>query len=205
MNMVFTCLNPKGGVSKTVTSMLLALALSERGDVTVVDADPQASATEWAYAAEDAGEPFPFPVVAGSAATIKRALPRTQFVVIDTPPGVAEVLDAATTAASLVVIPAMQSNLELSRAWSALEAVGETPAALFLARAETGSTTFRLARSALREAAGGSVYALEAYIPKREAIRQVAGVALPKELFGYKELADELVEIVEEIKHGEGH
>lgn len=198
MSTVITCLNPKGGVSKTVTSIFVATALAEHGAVTVVDADPQASATEWAYNAQDGGEALPFEVVPGSAATIKRALPRTDFIVIDTPPGVAEVLDAATAAADLVLIPTLQSSLELSRAWSALEAIGDTRAALFLARAETGSTTFRLARSALRDAAGERVHALEAYIPKREAVRQVAGVARPTELYGYETLTAEILTILQE-------
>lgn len=197
MTTVITCLNPKGGVSKTVTSIFVATALAEHGDVTVVDADPQASATEWAYNAQDGGVALPFEVVPGSAATIRRALPRTRFVVIDTPPGVAEVLDAATAAADLVLIPTLQSSLELSRAWSALEAIGDTRAALFLARAETGSTTFRLARAALREAAGERVHALETYIPKREAVRQVAGISRPTELHGYDQLAAEILNILE--------
>lgn len=198
MTTVITCLNPKGGVSKTVTSVFVATALAEHGTVTVVDADPQASATEWAYNAQDGGDPLPFEVVPGSAATIRRALPRTDFVVIDTPPGVAEVLDAATSAADLVLIPTLQSSLELSRAWSALEAIGDTRAALFLARAETGTTTFRLARAALEDAAGGSVYALETYIPKREAIRQVAAVSHPTELHGYEKLTTEILTILQE-------
>lgn len=202
MSTIITILNPKGGVSKTVTSVFLATALSRRGSVAVVDADPQASATEWAYTADDAGEALPFEVVPGSAATIRRALPRSQYIVIDTPPGVAEVLDAATDAADMVLIPTLQSSLELSRAWAALNAIGDTPAGLFLARAETGSTTFRLARAALDEAAGDSVHALETFIPKREAIRQVAGVSSPTELYGYDALADEVLKIIEREQHG---
>lgn len=202
MSTVITILNPKGGVSKTVTSIFLATALAQRGSVTVVDADPQASATEWAYTAIDAGEALPFEVVPGSAATIRRALPRSEFVVIDTPPGVAEVLDAATEAADMVLIPTMQSSLELSRAWAALDAIGDTKAGLFLARAETGSTTFRLARTSLEEAAEGSVHALETFIPKREAIRQVAGVSSPTELHGYEALATEVLQIIEKEQHG---
>jgi len=203
MSTVITVLNPKGGVSKTVTSIFLATALTDHGTVTVVDADPQASATEWAFNAEDAGQPLPFSVVPGSAATIRRALPHDGFIVIDTPPGVAEVLDAATEVADIVVIPTMQSSLELTRAWSALDAIdGTTVAALFLARAETGSTTFRLARSALQEATSESVYALETFIPKREALRQVVGIARPTELHGYDKLADEILGIVERQQHG---
>lgn len=202
MSTVITILNPKGGVSKTVTSIFLATALAQRGSVTVVDADPQASATEWAYTAMDSGEPLSFEVVPGSAATIRRALPRSKFVVIDTPPGVAEVLDAATEAADIVLIPTMQSSLELSRAWAALDAIGDTIAGLFLARAETGSTTFRLARASLKEAAEGSVHALETFIPKREAIRQVAGVSSPTNMHGYDVLADEVLQIIEKEQHG---
>ena len=202
MSTVITVLNPKGGVSKTVTSIFVATALARHGSVTVVDADPQASATEWAFTAEDAGEPLPFEVVPGSAVTIRRTLPRRDFVIIDTPPGVAEVLDAATEAADIVLIPTMQSSLELTRAWAALDAIDNTAAALFLARAETGSTTFGLSRAALKEAAGGSVHALETFIPKREAIRQVAGVSCPTALHGYDALADEVLAILERQQHG---
>src|SRR5699024_1042592 len=208
MSTVITVLNPKGGVSKTVTFIFVATALARQGSVTVEVADPQAaatrahacpqaSATEWSFTAQDAGEPLPFDVVPGSAATIRRALPRHDFVIIDTPPGVAEVLDAATEAADIVLIPTMQSSLELTRAWAALDAIDNTAAALFLARAETGSTTFGLSRAALQEAAGGSVYALETFIPKREAIRQVAGVSCPTALHGYDALADEVLAILE--------
>src|SRR5699024_11959661 len=53
MSTVITGLNPKGGVSKTVTSIFVATALARQGSVTVVDADPRASATEWALTAQD--------------------------------------------------------------------------------------------------------------------------------------------------------
>ena len=111
-------------------------------------------------------------------------------------------MDAATGAANLVLIPTLQSSLELSRAWAALDAIVDTPTGLFLARAETGSTTFRLARAALDEAAGRSVHALESFIPKREAIRQVAGVARPRKLYGYDALAVEVLTIIKGAQRG---
>src|SRR5699024_4695703 len=152
--------------------------------------------TEWAFTAQDAGEPLPFDVVPGSAATIRRALPRHDFVIIDTPPVVAEVLDAATEAADIVLIPTMQSSLELTRPWGALDAIDNTAVAVSLARADTGSTTFCLSRAAWQEAAGGSVYALETLIPKRDAIRQVAGLSCPTPLHGYDALANEVLAIL---------
>src|SRR5699024_10956911 len=112
MSTVVTVLDPKGLVYKTETSIFVASSIARVGSATVVDADPPASATEWAITAQDAGEPLPIDVVPGSAATIRRALPRHDFVIIDTPPGVAEVLDAATEAADIVLIPSMQSSLE---------------------------------------------------------------------------------------------
>src|SRR5699024_12477884 len=118
------------------------------------------------------GEPLPFDLVTVSAATIWRALPRHYFVIIYTPPGVAEMLDAATEAADIVLIRTMQSSLELTRAWAALDAIDNTAAALILARAETRSTTFRLSRAALQAAAGGAVYALVTVIAKDGRTRQ---------------------------------
>src|SRR5699024_11494492 len=48
MSTVITDLNPKGGETKTVTSIFVATALARQGAVPVVDADPQASSTECA-------------------------------------------------------------------------------------------------------------------------------------------------------------
>jgi chromosome partitioning protein len=49
----------KGGSGKTTSSMYLAHALG----ATVVDADPQGSAVEWAEVAAAAGTPLTAPVV----------------------------------------------------------------------------------------------------------------------------------------------
>ena len=49
----------KGGVGKTTTSIYLAaLATANRNAVTLIDADPQASAAEWVEAANDQEERF---------------------------------------------------------------------------------------------------------------------------------------------------
>ena len=49
-------MNTKGGVGKTTTSMMLAMAAHRAGhDVEVWDADPQGSATLLAMTSEDSG------------------------------------------------------------------------------------------------------------------------------------------------------
>lgn len=50
--------NLKGGTGKTTTAILLATALTRLGyTATVVDLDPQGSATEWAHLAAESGTP----------------------------------------------------------------------------------------------------------------------------------------------------
>ncbi|WP_257160119.1 ParA family protein [Corynebacterium cystitidis] len=72
--------NLKGGTGKTTTAILVATALTRHGhNVTVVDLDPQGSATEWAQLAADAGDPLPFPVTIGNVHTTKNLEPTTEW------------------------------------------------------------------------------------------------------------------------------
>ncbi|MBG9328868.1 tetraacyldisaccharide 4'-kinase [Corynebacterium belfantii] len=58
--------NLKGGTGKTTTAILLATALTRLGyTATVVDLDPQGSATEWAHLAAESGTPLALPRGAG--------------------------------------------------------------------------------------------------------------------------------------------
>lgn len=121
-------MNTKGGVGKTTTSMMLAMAAHRAGhDVEVWDADPQGSATLWAMTSEDAGEPLPFEVRAANVAQLRRVessgrVPDADMVIIDTPPGDPAVVQAAIDVADLVVIPTLASGLDIQRVWPTLEA-----------------------------------------------------------------------------------
>ena len=71
--MIIGVIDIKGGVGKTTSSLAIATAAQRSGlSVTVVDTDPQGSATLWAQAAEDADDPLPFPVVSKNQAEIRR-------------------------------------------------------------------------------------------------------------------------------------
>lgn len=186
---VVAVVNTKGGVAKTTTSVLLACAFSAHGSVEVRDADPQGSATEWAERAEDAGTPLPFEVVIANQRSLGRPA-RADWVVIDTPPGHAQIVDAAIAAADFVIIPSTPTGLDIDRMWATLEVAQRTPHAVLLTRVGTGTNTLTAALALLDEE---KVPRFETLIPRREAIAAAFG-AVPHDLYGYENVAMELME-----------
>jgi virC1 protein len=186
---VVAVVNTKGGVAKTTTSVLLACAFSAHGSVEVRDADPQGSATEWAERAEDAGTPLPFEVVIANQRSLGRPA-RADWVVIDTPPGHAQIVDAAIAAADFVIIPSTPTGLDIDRMWATLEVAQRTPHAVLLTRVGTGTNTLAAALALLDEE---KVPRFETLIPRREAIAAAFG-AVPHDLYGYENVAMELME-----------
>lgn len=186
---VVAVVNTKGGVAKTTTSVLLACAFSAHGSVEVRDADPQGSATEWAERAEDAGTPLPFEVVIANQCSLGRPA-RADWVVIDTPPGHAQIVDAAIAAADFVIIPSTPTGLDIDRMWATLEVAQRTPHAVLLTRVGTGTNTLAAALALLDEE---KVPRFETLIPRREAIAAAFG-AVPHDLYGYENVATELME-----------
>lgn len=114
---VISVVNLKGGTAKTTTAAFFAHALHEAGlSVLVVDADEQASALEWASAAE-----WPMPTVGLPVRTLHTQLPGIvgshDVVVIDTPPleTHAGIVASAMRAATIVVIPTAPTPIEIVR------------------------------------------------------------------------------------------
>jgi chromosome partitioning protein len=120
--MIITFSSLKGGTGKTSLSVHLAHAIALSGKrVILIDADPQASASDWAAARDDAP---PFPVVGMARDTLHRDLAAVtanyDHAVIDTPPRVSALARSAILAADLVLIPVQPSSYDV---WAAAETV----------------------------------------------------------------------------------
>ena len=124
----------KGGVGKTSTAVYLSAAAAGRRAVTLMDADPQASAAEWLETAED------------------RALAkvgRDEVAVVDTPPGQERLLEAALDLAHVAVVPTRVGGVETTQAAAALSLIPrKVPAGLAICSARTYTRDYQEALSA---------------------------------------------------------
>ena len=103
-------MNLKGGVGKTTTAMALATAAEREGkSVEVYDCDPQSSASFWALLADQNNDSLPFSVTSANLATVRRAGIQyrrnpDKWIFIDCPPN-GNIMDEAAEASDFVVIP----------------------------------------------------------------------------------------------------
>ena len=118
----------KGGVGKTTSSVYLAAVASDaRHVVTIVDADPQASAAEWIEArAEDEWLSSLGLVEAPTERLLAKALsqvPPDEVAIVDSPPGQERMLERALELADVAVIPTRVGGVETGRAEAVLDLV----------------------------------------------------------------------------------
>ena len=121
--MIVALLNQKGGVGKTTIALHLAGVWARGGArVTLVDADPQGSALDWAAQRAREGVPRLFGVLGLPRDTLHHEAPEiarsADYVVIDGPPRVAALMRSALLAADLVLIPVQPSPFD---GWASAE------------------------------------------------------------------------------------
>jgi chromosome partitioning protein len=113
--------NQKGGTGKTTVALNLAAGLHRRGSTLVLDADPQASISQWAAMRDAAGHLPAVEAVAQDAvpARIARGTRGHRYVVIDCPPTlqtatVGDVLESV----DVLLVPIQPSPVDL---WASVD------------------------------------------------------------------------------------
>lgn len=181
--MIITFAATKGGVGKTTLSMIVAETMSRARPsepVLLLDLDPQGSATAYADRTSDLLTEVR-PIVARSAGVLPRqireAVRGRDLVVIDTPPGQLDVIDAALSESDLVVIPAQAFIDPVMRAVETVAmAKGLAPAVVVLNQVRAGAQDAGAARNVL-EAQG--VRVLDVVVPEWVAIGRIDGSGWP--------------------------
>ena len=185
----------KGGVGKTTSAMMVASAVSRKGQrVTVYDTDPQGSASRWAEIAQQRNDPLPFDVRYLTADELRELESNDgEFQIVDTPPGVADAIQAAIDTADLIVIPSGASPMDIDRVWPTLDAVSGHPAGVLLTGVLMHTRFYSEARQLLEDQGVATFYNA---VPQREEIKAAFGT-LPTRFHGYDDVCQEIEEIEE--------
>ena len=181
----------KGWVGKTTTAVYLAAvaAASNRRSVSLIDADPQASAADWIEGTDDEGLRKVSVVEAPTERLLMKALDRIHdddVAVVDTPPGQDRLLAKAFDRASVVVVPTRVGGVETSRATAVLDLVPpRKPVGLVISSARTFTRDYH---DAVADWAEASV-AVCGTVPERVAIAAGPGDWLAEDgLDAYREI-----------------
>lgn len=197
--MIITIANAKGGVAKTTTAMYLAAAMIRRfeKEVTVLDADPQGSASLWLDMIESSGDHIDgLRVEAANASTLQRAArEKNSLILVDAPPQ-GRLLATSLEVADFVIVPTSDSPLDWQQAHATLMDIPQgTPAAVLVVRAEPQTTSCKRLLDQLEH---NQIPCFETVVRKRQALKSSLGSA-PTKLYEYADVLSELVEVLPQL------
>ncbi len=118
--------NPKGGVGKSTSAVILATQIAAKGaDVTILDADPNKPVSQWS---KRGNIPQNIKVIADISETtiideIDAAAAKTPFVVVDLEGTASMMVAYAISRADLVIIPLQGSQLDASQGAKAVSLI----------------------------------------------------------------------------------
>jgi chromosome partitioning protein len=208
--MIIAFVNQKGGVGKTTLALHVSHQLAAHGErVTLIDADPQGSALEWAKTRTRNEYERRFAVISLARDTLHLEVPDiarcTDHVVIDAPPRATALTRCAVIAAERVLIPLQPSPFDL---WASDEIVAmvkeaqmfkpRLQAAFIANRVVTGAIVARALSSTLSRAA---LPKLSSEVGQRVAFAESARSGrLASELEPHGRAAAEIEHLVQEIR-----
>ncbi|MFT8358633.1 AAA family ATPase [Bifidobacterium aquikefiri] len=192
-------LNSKGGVGKTTSTMLTALALHKAGyRVMVRDTDPSGGSSTWAFRAEDGGTPLPFVVDTPNQESLTRGVKANlDFVLIDTPPLMSGTLARRIDEiADVIVIVARPGRLDENRTMDTFDNF-DSPRAILINGAKANTKALKELQEII-ESKGLSVF--DTIVPEREITRNAMGGNSVPVKSQFQEFALELINTTKSLE-----